>query len=92
MTKPPRKEMQRRSSIWHYENGRGTTIDFVRANEWYGKASVQGDALAIAQCGSTMCAQGVKENKIAGVALLLVSAAPGSFTENHAKQNLAASW
>ena len=34
-------------------------------------------------------AQGVKENKIAGVALLLVSAAGDPSPENRAKQNLA---
>ena len=30
-----------------YENGRGTKIDFVKANEWYSKASVQ-------QCSSSL--------------------------------------
>ena len=73
----------------HHENGRGTKIDFEKANEWYRKASVQGDALAIGNLGMLYVrGQGVKENKIAGVALLLVSAALDPSPENHAKQNL----
>ena len=73
-----------------YENGRGTKMDFVKANEWYRKASVQGDALAIGNLGMLyLRGQGVKENKIAGAALLLVSAAMDSSPENHARQNLA---
>jgi TPR repeat protein len=72
-----------------YENGRGTKIDFAKANEWYRKASVQGDALAIGNLGMLYVrGQGVTENKIAGVALLLVSATLDSSPENHAKQNL----
>ncbi len=56
-------------------------IDFAKANEWYRKASAQGDALAIGNLGMLYVrGQGVKENKIAGVALLLMSATPGSFT------------
>jgi len=56
-----------------YENGRGTEIDFVKANEWYRRASVQGDALAIGNLGMLYVrGQGVKENKIAGAALLLL--------------------
>ena len=51
---------------------------------------MQGDALAIGNLGMLYVrAQGVKENKIAGVALLLVSAARDPSPENHAKQNLA---
>ena len=73
-----------------YENGRGTEVDFAKANEWYRKASVQGDALAIGNLGMLyMRGQGAKENKIAGVALLMLSAALDSSPENHAKQNLA---
>jgi TPR repeat protein len=74
-----------------YENGRGTKIDFVKANEWYRKASVQGDALAIGNLGMLYVrGQGVKENKVAGVALLLVSATQDTSPGNRAKQNLTA--
>jgi TPR repeat protein len=72
-----------------YENGRGTEIDFAKANEWYRKASVQGDALAIGNLGMLYVrGQGVKANKVAGVALLLVSATLDPSPANHAKQNL----
>jgi uncharacterized protein len=72
-----------------YENGRGTAVDFAKANEWYRKASVQGDALAIGNLGMLyLRGQGVKENVIAGVALLLASASLDPSPENHAKQNL----
>jgi TPR repeat protein len=74
-----------------YENGRGTAIDYAKASEWYRKASVQGDALAIGNLGMLYVrGQGVKEDKIAGVALLLVSAALDSSPENHARQNITA--
>ncbi len=74
-----------------YENGRGTNVDFAKANEWYRKASVQGDALAIGNLGMLYVrGQGVKENKTAGVALLLVSASQDTSPENNAKNNLAA--
>ncbi len=73
-----------------YENGRGTAVDFAQANEWYRKASAQGDPLAIGNLGMLYVrGQGVKVNKIAGVALLLVSATMDSSPENHARQNLA---
>jgi uncharacterized protein len=73
-----------------YETGRGTKIDFAKANEWYRKASLQGDALAIGNLGMLyLRGQGVNENKIAGAALLLVSATLDPSPENHAKQNLA---
>ena len=73
-----------------YENGRGTKIDFAKANEWYRKASAQGDALAIGNLGMLyLRGQGVKENKIAGAALLMLSAALDASAENHAKQNIA---
>lgn len=53
------------------------------------KASVQGDALAIGNLGMLYVrGQGVKENKIAGAALLLLSATLDRSPENHAKQNL----
>jgi TPR repeat protein len=73
-----------------YEHGRGTPVDFAKANEWYRKASVQGDALAIGNLGMLYVrGQGVKENKTAGVALLLVSATQDSSPQNHAKRNIA---
>jgi TPR repeat protein len=73
-----------------YENGRGTKIDFAKANEWYRKASVQGDALAIGNLGMLYVrGQGVKENKTAGVALLLVSATQDASPQNNARQNIA---
>jgi TPR repeat protein len=72
-----------------FENGRGTGIDFAKANEWYRKASVQGDALAIGNLGMLYVrGQGVKENKVAGVALLLTSATLDPSPENHAKHNI----
>jgi TPR repeat protein len=73
-----------------YEHGSGTQVDFAKANEWYRKASVQGDALAIGNLGMLYVrGQGVKENKTAGVALLLVSATQDSSPQNHAKRNIA---
>lgn len=72
-----------------YENGRGTAVDFTKANEWYRKASVQGDPLAIGNLGMLYVrGQGVQENKVAGVALLLVSAAMDPSPQNHAKRNI----
>jgi TPR repeat protein len=66
-----------------YENGRGTKVDFAKANEWYRKASVQGDALAIGNLGMLYVrGQGVKENKTAGAALLLVSATQPMFNNS----------
>jgi TPR repeat protein len=74
-----------------YENGRGTNVDFAKANEWYRKASVQGDALAIGNLGMLYVrGQGVKENKTAGVALLLLSATWDTSPENQAKKNVSA--
>jgi len=74
-----------------YENGFGTGIDYAKANEWYRKASVQGDALAIGNLGMLYVrGQGVKENKVAGVALLLVSATLDSSPENQARKNITA--
>lgn len=74
-----------------YENGRGTPIEFAKANEWYRKATAQGDALAIGNLGMLYIrGDGVRANKVAGVALLLLSATLDPSPENRAKQNLAA--
>ncbi len=74
-----------------YENGRGTKVEFAKANEWYRKASVQGDPLAIGNLGMLyLRGNGVKEDKVVGVALLLLSASRDQSSANHAKQNLAA--
>jgi TPR repeat protein len=74
-----------------YENGRGTKIDFAKANELYRQASVQGDALAIGNLGMLYVrGDGVAENKVAGVALLLMSATLDPSPENHAKRNITA--
>lgn len=73
-----------------YENGRGTAIDFAKANQWYRKASVQGDPLAIGNLGMLYVrGDGVKVNKIAGLALLLLSATLDGSPNNHAKVNIA---
>ncbi len=74
-----------------YENGKGTTVDFVKANKWYRKAAVQGDGLAIGNLGMLYVrGQGVKVNKVAGMALLLLSAKVDQSPENNAKQNITA--
>lgn len=74
-----------------YENGRGTRIDYSKANKWYRKASVQGDPLAIGNLGMLYVrGQGVQENKVAGVALLLVSAVMDPSPQNNAKRNISA--
>lgn len=74
-----------------YENGRGTAVDFAKAHEWYRKASVQGDPLAIGNLGMLYIrGQGVKENKTAGMALLLVSVTKDPSPENNARQNITA--
>lgn len=74
-----------------YENGRGTAIDYAKANEWYRKASAQGDALAIGNLGMLyMRGQGVKQNNIAGMALLVMSATMDSSPENLARRNISA--
>lgn len=74
-----------------YENGHGTAVDFAKAHEWYRKASVQGDPLAIGNLGMLyLRGQGVKENKTAGMALLLVSVTKDPSPENHAKRNITA--
>ena len=72
-----------------YENGKGTPIDFALANKWYRKASVQGDGLAIGNLGMLYVrGQGVKVNKVAGMALLLLSVKIDQSPENNAKQNI----
>ena len=74
-----------------YENGIGTIVDFAKANEWYRKASEQGDGLAIGNLGMLYIrGQGVKENKVAGIALLLTSAAIDNSPENNARKNITA--
>lgn len=74
-----------------YENGRGANADFAKANEWYRRASVQGDALAIGNLGMLYVrGDGVPENKVAGVALLLISATADPSPQNFAKRNIAA--
>jgi len=72
-----------------YENGRGSAVNFEQANQWYRKAAEQGDALAVGNLGMLyLRGQGVAEDKIAGLALLLLSATMDSSPENHAKRNL----
>lgn len=72
-----------------YENGRGTKVDFTEANKWYRLASVQGDALAIGNLGMLYIrGDGVAENKVAGVALLMVSATMDRSPGNLARQNI----
>ena len=72
-----------------YENGRGTTVDFYQAHQWYRKAALQGDGLAIGNLGMLyMRGQGVKPNKVAGLALLLVSVELDSSPDNNARQNI----
>jgi TPR repeat protein len=74
-----------------YENGRGTKVDFAQANDWYRKASLQGDALAIGNLGMLYVrGDGVPENKVAGVALLLMSATADPSPENNARRNVSA--
>lgn len=73
------------------EHGRGCTVDFAQANQWYRKAAVQGDALAIGNLGMLyLRGDGVRANKIAGLALLLKSATMDGSPENHAKMNISA--
>ena len=73
-----------------FENGHGTAVDFPQANLWYRKAAVQGDGLAMGNLGMLyLRGQGVKENKTAGLALLLLSASMDPSAENHAQQNIA---
>jgi len=72
-----------------YENGRGTAVDFFQAHQWYRKAALQGDGLAIGNLGMLYIrGQGVKPNKVAGLALLLVSVELDSSPENNARRNI----
>jgi TPR repeat protein len=72
-----------------YENGLGTPVDFSQAHQWYSKASVQGDGLAVGNLGMLYIrGQGVEQNKVAGLALLLVSVELDSSPENHARKNI----
>jgi len=72
-----------------YENGRGSDVNFERARQWYRKAAEQGDGLAVGNLGMLyLRGQGVTEDKVAGLALLLLSATMDNSPENHAKQNI----
>ena len=74
-----------------YENGRGTAVDFAKANDMYRKASVQGDPLAVGNLGMLYIrGDGVKENKVAGLALLLQSVMMDPSPQNLAKKNITA--
>lgn len=73
-----------------YENGRGTKVDYTKARDWYRQASSQGDALAIGNLGMLYVrGQGVKQNKVLGIALLLISATSDPSSQNRAKENIA---
>ena len=73
-----------------YENGRGTPVDYAQAHDWYRKAVAQGDPLAIGNLGMLYArGEGVRENSIAGLALLLLSATMDTSPENTARQNIA---
>jgi len=72
-----------------YENGRGTAVDFAEANQWYRKAALQGDGLAVGNLGMLyMRGQGVNADKVAGLALLLVSVTLDPSPANNARQNI----
>lgn len=72
-----------------YENGRGTDVNFAEAHQWYRKAAVQGDGLAVGNLGMLyLRGQGMEKDKIAGLALLLLSIQMDNSTENRAKQNV----
>jgi TPR repeat protein len=74
-----------------FENGIGTEVDFKKANYWYRKASVQGDELAVANLGMLYIrGDGVKENKVAGIALLLLSTTIDPSPDNPARNNITA--
>ncbi len=73
-----------------YENGRGSDVNFAEANHWYRKAAVQGDGLAIGNLGMLyLRGQGVPPDKIAALALLMLSVSMDNSPENHAKRNIA---
>jgi len=72
-----------------YENGRGCDVNFKEAHKWYREAVVQGDGLAVGNLGMLYIrGQGVKEDKVAGLALLLMSVTMDNSPENRAKQNI----
>lgn len=72
-----------------FENGIGTAVDFEKANKWYREASVQGDGLAVGNLGMLYIrGQGVKVNKVAGIALLLISTTMDTSPENQARNNI----
>jgi uncharacterized protein len=72
-----------------YENGRGTKIDFAKALQWYRKAAIQGDELAVGNLGMLYVrGQGVTKDKVAGLALLLLSVAINDSPQNNAKKNI----
>jgi TPR repeat protein len=72
-----------------YENGRGTNVNFAQAHQWYREAAVQGDGLAVGNLGMLyLRGQGVKKDKVAGLALLLLSIKMDNSSENRAKQNV----
>lgn len=72
-----------------YENGRGTTVDFAAANQWYRAAAMQGDGLAVGNLGMLYIrGQGVNTDKVAGLALLLVSVTLDPSPANNARQNI----
>ena len=71
--------------------GLALPLIIAKANEWYRKASEQGDGLAVGNLGMLYIrGQGVKENKVAGIALLLRSAAMDISPENRARNNITA--
>jgi TPR repeat protein len=72
-----------------YENGRGNDVNFAQAHQWYRKAAVQGDGLAVGNLGMLyLRGQGVKKDKVAGLALLLLSVTMDNSPENRAKHNI----
>lgn len=73
-----------------YENGRGCEVNFEEAHRWYRKAVTQGDGLAVGNLGMLYIrAQGVQEDKVAGLALLIMSVTMDNSPENRAKKNIA---
>lgn len=72
-----------------YENGRGCEVNFQQAHKWYREAVMQDDGLAVGNLGMLyLRAQGVKEDKVAGLALLITSVTMDNSPENRAKQNI----
>lgn len=72
-----------------YENGRGTKVSFGQAHWWYRKAVSQGDGLAAGNLGMLYIrGDGVVENKVAGLALLILSTTLDDSAQNIAKRNI----